>query len=92
MTFAKLVRKLLSSQYAKRSCPYISVPSQEFANFVDDLGMNLPFSATHDLYNKLCDPCEGMLLLSNFYKNLEGETCTLTELHRRLEEAGPTLA
>lgn len=61
---------------------------QEFANFVDDLGMNLSFSATHDFYNELSAPSEGMLLLNNFYKNLQGDSCTLTELHRRLEEVG----
>ncbi|CDJ66729.1 CAMP-dependent protein kinase regulatory subunit, putative [Eimeria necatrix] len=46
------------------------VKLSEFANFVDDLGMNLPFSDTHDLYNTLSAPCDGMLVLSNFYKNL----------------------
>lgn len=67
---------------------FSNCPLQEFANFVDDLGMNLPFSDTHDLYNTLSAPCDGMLVLSNFYKNLLGDTCSLTELHRRLEEAG----
>ncbi|KAL8429108.1 hypothetical protein Efla_003161 [Eimeria flavescens] len=63
-----------------------TVKLSEFANFVDDLGMNIPFSVTHDLYEELAAPCDGMLMLSSFYKNLQGETCTLTELYRRLEE------
>ncbi|OEH80348.1 CAMP-dependent protein kinase regulatory [Cyclospora cayetanensis] len=63
-----------------------TVKLSEFANFVDDLGMNIPFSDTHDLYNTLAGPSDGMLLLNNFYKNLLGDSCTLTELHRRLEE------
>ncbi|CDJ36672.1 CAMP-dependent protein kinase regulatory subunit, putative [Eimeria mitis] len=41
------------------------VKISEFANFVDDLGMNLPFSATHDLYNALCAPCEGILIFGD---------------------------
>ncbi|KAL8272870.1 hypothetical protein Esti_003179 [Eimeria stiedai] len=63
-----------------------TVKLSEFANFVDDLGMNISFSVTHDLYKELAAPCDGMLVLSNFYKNLKGDSCTLTELHRRLEE------
>ncbi|CDJ50796.1 CAMP-dependent protein kinase regulatory subunit, putative [Eimeria brunetti] len=41
------------------------VKISEFANFVDDLGMNLPFSATHDLYNTLCAPHDGMLIFGD---------------------------
>ncbi|KAL8432543.1 hypothetical protein ACSSS7_004540 [Eimeria intestinalis] len=63
-----------------------TVKLSEFANFVDDLGMNIPFSVTHDLYKELAAPCDGMLMLSSFYRNLKGDSCTLTELHRRLEE------
>ncbi|KAL8445957.1 hypothetical protein Emag_004922 [Eimeria magna] len=69
----------------KCSCRLRTLP-QEFANFVDDLGMNIPFSVTHDLYKELAAPCDGMLMLSSFYRNLKGDSCTLTELHRRLEE------
>ncbi|CDI73672.1 CAMP-dependent protein kinase regulatory subunit, putative [Eimeria praecox] len=58
------------------------VKISEFANFVDDLGMNLPFSATHDLYNTLCSPCEGMLMLNNFYRNLMGERANRGSLQR----------
>ncbi|KAL8453899.1 hypothetical protein Emed_000610 [Eimeria media] len=43
-------------------------------------------SVTHDLYKELAAPCDGMLMLSSFYRNLKGDSCTLTELHRRLEE------
>lgn len=103
-TFPQLGKAILSMHVAQESLLLVPgskrpvhiscfsfLHSQEFANFVDDLGMNISFSVTHDLYNALAAPCDGVLILSNFYKNLKGETCTLTELHRRLEEVGECL-
>ncbi|KAF8820623.1 hypothetical protein IE077_002986 [Cardiosporidium cionae] len=63
-----------------------NVATHEFANFMEDLGFEYSFPRLCEIYNHLCKPVSGCLTASALYRNLEGDSCSMASLHRRLEE------
>ncbi|CBZ55715.1 GI16562, related [Neospora caninum Liverpool] len=61
-----------------------AVTLHQFADFLDESGLDYPFSTVHDLYRQLSQPAE-MLTEGLLYRNMDGDA-TLVQLGRRLED------
>ncbi|KYF48694.1 cyclic nucleotide-binding domain-containing protein [Toxoplasma gondii ARI] len=61
-----------------------SVTLHQFADFVDESGLDYPFSTVHSLYCQLSQPAD-TLTEGLMYRNMDGDA-TLVQLGRRLED------
>ncbi|PFH37518.1 cyclic nucleotide-binding domain-containing protein [Besnoitia besnoiti] len=60
------------------------VSLRQFADFLDESGLDFPFATVHDLYRQLSQPAN-VLTEPLMYRNMEGEA-SLTQLDKRLED------